>query len=381
MLILPIPNAKMATMKNKIILPMLLPIVLLSSCGNRPSGDDVVFTQIDSLFTSLYPANEPGAAVIIVKNDTIIYNKGFGMARMDTNEPISGRTFFNIASVSKQFSAVALFMLAKEGKISLDDPVSKYFPEYKADFYKQITLRHLLSHTSGIPDARPRLDREFVLTANDEESASYLVELDKLNFEPGTQYEYMNPTYQIMLWIIEQASGEQFDDFMRNRIFTPVGMAEATYFEPDKQIPRMSHGYLRRANDTVWTEYDYGEESFFRTKADGGIYTSPEEFVMWDRALKNNLLFSEKMKEEAHSGKIDTDIPYTQYGYGWFIEERPDRPKKVYHTGDNGGYQIFAGRFPDKDLFYLVFANRNDKDREVTVEAMDQIFEKAGWLK
>lgn len=360
---------------------MLLPVILLSSCNSSQSSDDTVFTQIDSLFTSLYPANEPGAAVIIVKNDSIVYNKNFGMARMDTNEAINENTFFNIASVSKQFSAVALFMLAEQGKLSLDDSVSKYFPEYKADFYKQITLRHLLSHTSGIPDARDRSNREFTLTANDEESASYLVELNRLNFEPGTQYEYMNPTYAIMQWIIEKVSDEKFDDFMRNHIFTPVGMAEATYFEPEKFIPRMSHGYLKRATDTAWREYDYGEESFFRTKADGGIYTSPKEFVMWDKALKNNLLFSEKMKQEAHAGKIDTDIPHTKYGYGWFIEERPDRPKKVYHTGDNGGYQIFAGRFPDKDLFYLVFANRNDKDREATVEAMDQIFEKAGWLK
>lgn len=368
-------------MKTKTILLMLLPAMLLSACGTQKSNDDAVFAQVDSLFASLYPVNEPGAAVLIVKNDSIIYNKGFGMARMDINEPINGSTFFNIASVSKQFSTVALFMLAEEGKISLDDPVSKYFPEYKADFYKKITLRHLLSHTSGIPDARDRTNREFVLTANDEESASYLISLDKLNFEPGTQYEYMNPTYQIMMWIIEQASGEKFDDFMRNRIFTPAGMAEATYFEPEKVIPRMSHGYLKEAGDSAWREYDYGEESFFRTKADGGIYTSAEEFVMWDRALKNNLLFSEQMKAEAHSGKIATAIPHTTYGYGWFIEERPDRPKKVYHTGDNGGYQIFAGRFPDKDLFYLIFANRNDKDREASVEAMDRIFERAGWLK
>lgn len=369
-------------MKTKTILLMLLPVMLLSSCGGKQaSSDESVSNQLDSLFTSLYPASEPGATVLVVKNDSIIYNKGFGMARMDTNEPMDGRTFVNIASVSKQFSAVALFMLAEEGKLSLDDTVSKYFPNFKADFYKKITLRHLLSHTSGIPDARDRSDDQLKYFGDDEASCKYLIDLDTLNFELGTQYEYMNPTFQLMLWIVEQASGEKFDDFMRNRIFTPVGMAEATYFEPDKLIPRMSHGYLKEEGDTAWKQYDYGEESFFRTKADGGIYTSAEEFVLWDRALKNNLLFSQKMKDEAHSGKIATDIPYTAYGYGWFIEERPDRPKKVYHTGDNGGYQIFAGRFPDKDLFYLVFANRNDKDREATVEAMDNIFEKAGWLK
>ena len=362
--------------------PSLLLPVLLSGCAYTQQQNVVLVTQrLDDLFTTLYPADEPGAAVMVVRDDYTVYSKGFGLARMDTKERVSSTTFFNIASVSKQLTAVALLILADEGKLSLDDSVSKFFPHFKADFYSRITLRHLLSHTSGIPDRRNRTDRDFMLYSNEQESCSFMVDLDSFLFEPGTRYDYQNPTYQLMQLIIERATGHVFDDFMRERILSPAGMTEATYFEPDKLIPRMAHGYRQLGEDSAWHKFDYGEEAFFRTKADGGLYTSAEEFWRWDKALYANIVMSKQLRCEAHKPRIETDIPYTSYGYGWFIEQRPDRPKKIYHTGDNGGFQIFAGRYPEKALFYLIFANRNDKNREDTVEKMDRIFEDAGWLK
>ena len=117
-----------------------------------------VAAQLDSLFSAHFKADEPGAVVMVVRGDSVIYDKGFGMARMDTLEPINSSTMLNICSVSKQFSAVALCLLAEQGKLSLDDTVSKYFPEFDSEFFDDITLRHLMSHTSGIPDARPRTD-------------------------------------------------------------------------------------------------------------------------------------------------------------------------------------------------------------------------------
>jgi len=353
----------------------------MASCSTKQTPDRKAVAQLDSLFSRLYPADEPGAAALILKGDNIVYKKGFGIANIETKEPVTSKTFFCIASVSKQFSAVALMMLHEEGKLSLDDNVSTFFPHFKAPFFKTITLRHLLSHTSGIPDARPRNDRNFVLTAIDETSYVYMEELDKLNFEPGTAYEYMNPTYQLMYTIIEKASGMKFDDFMRARIFDVAGMSESIYFEDGKPIPHFSHGYRLNRNGEGFEKYDYGEASFFATKADGGLYTSVEEFAQWEMALRSNLLISKKMSEEAWSKKIDIpDTSYTGYGYGWFIEEKQGLPKKVYHTGDNGGYQIYAGRYPDKEILYLIFATRNDKNREATVEKVDKIMKSAGWL-
>jgi len=355
---------------------------MLTSCtSNRKETDVLTVNRIDSLFQSLYPSNEPGVAVLIMKGDSIVFDKGYGIADMEKMTKIDGNTFFNIASVSKQFAAVAVMMLAEEGKLSLEDNVKKWFPDFRADFFEKIKIKHLLSHTSGIPDARDRSNRNFVLTATDVDSYSYMKNLDTLNFEPGTEYEYMNPTFQLLYTIIEKASGMQFDTFMRDRIFLPCGMNETTYFEAGKEIPRMAHGYLFDSTSNNFREFDFGEESFFATKADGGIYTSTRDFTKWEIALRDNKLISEQMKNTAHSPKISIkDMPYTSYGYGWFIQEKPGYPVKVFHTGDNGGFQIYAGRYPDNKILYLIFSNRNDRDRELSASKLDKIFKEAGWF-
>lgn len=366
---------------KQIALIILFFCVMTFSCKSTTSDVEFVKDKTDSLLTSIYPTGEPGAAILILKGDSVIFEKGYGLADIESQNAIDGNTFFNIASVSKQFSAVALLMLAQEGKLSLDDNLKKWFPEFESPLMERITLRHILSHTSGIPDSRDRNNRDFVLYSTDIESYEYIGKLKKLNFEPGTQYEYMNPTFQLMYTIIERASGIDFDTFMKTRIFDKAGMEFTTYFEKNKDIPNMAHAYRYIVENKEFEQYDYGEESFFATKADGGIYTSVREFVKWEMALRENTLISEELKNNAHSPKIlIKDIPNTSYGYGWFVENRPGFPMKIYHTGNNGGFQIFAGRFPEKNILYLIFANRDDKDREKYVSNLDKIFKRAGWL-
>ncbi|MDP3453802.1 MAG: serine hydrolase domain-containing protein [Bacteroidales bacterium] len=353
----------------------------MNSCTTESKLDKELIADADHLFKTLYPSDEPGAAVLIMKGDSVIFEKGYGIANMDSMSPIDENTFFNIASVSKQFSAVALMMLAERGALSLDDNVKRWFPEFESTLMEKISLRHLLSHTSGIPDSRDRSDRVFVTTATDTQSYKYIGKLRELNFEPGEMYEYMNPTYQLMYTIIERSSGVQFDQFMRDNIFDPAGMSESTYFEADKSIPRMAHGYLQNKESGIFDEFDYGEESFFATKADGGLYTSVREFVKWEMALRENILIDDVSKKEAHSTKIEIkDMPGHSYGYGWFIEKREGFPDKIYHTGNNGGFQIYAGRYPDQKILYLIFSNRDDRDREKTAMALDSLFKKANWF-
>jgi len=360
----------------------------ISSCTGNP--DKTAIGKIDQFFSSRYSNEQPGAAVLVMKGDSVIFSKGYGVTDLTSMTPIDANTFFNIASISKQFSAVALMMLSAEGKLSLDDTVAKWFPEFESPLMEQITLRHLLAHTSGIPDARNRADREFAVTATDTISYAYISKLEKLNFTPGTEYEYMNPTYQLMYTIIERASGIKFDDFMEQKIFKPSGMAESTYFEPLKSIPRKTTAYNFDKETGSYVEYDYGEESFFATKADGGLFTSVNEFAKWEIALRNNTLISEQMLKEAHSPKIETsgssystyqNRPHTYYGYGWFIEEGEGVPTKVYHTGSNGGFRAYAGRFPEQNILYLFFSNKSDVDVNEVASNMDTIFKEAGWLQ
>lgn len=398
---------------KKAALILLLAALTLMGCRQtevRQIDKNLLTAELDSLFNRRFQEGDPGAAVIVTHHDSIVYNHSFGMARLDTLVPITDHTMFNICSVSKQFSAVAILKLVEEGKLSLDDSVKKFFPNFRADFYNRITLRHLLTHTSGLPDARPRTAEQwkrytettptrftrvedFKRFCEEDESCRFLEQLDTLEFEPGTRYAYQNPTFQLLLMVIEQVTGEQFDEWMRRNIFLPAGMTQTTYFEPDKAIPDMAHGYepvgfttlngdriptdnpnnYFRSQDGRWEENDYGEASFFGTKADGGLYTTPLEFLKWDQALYHDRLISKASRQMAHTGYIATDIPETDYGLAFFIEHRPDHPQKIYHTGDNGGFLIFEGRIPSLDLFYLVFANRPDWERESTIEAMDQI--------
>ena len=369
-------------MKNLTLFTFLSFFLLMNTaCTSPKSPDAQALAALDSLFTSLYPQDAPGAAVLVLKGDSIVFNKGYGWADQASKTPVNGKTFFNIASVSKQFSGVALMMLHEQGKLSLDDKLSQHFPTFNSPVLRDINLRHLLAHTSGIPDARDRSDRNFVLTATDEISYAYIKDLKALNFAPGTAYEYMNPTFQLMYTIIAQTSGQSFDDYMREQIFLPTGMTETTYFEADKQIPRMAHGYIPDEQGG-YKEYDYGEESFFATKADGGLYTSTEEFVQWEKALRKNSLISKTMTQEAHSEKINIpETPYTGYGYGWFIEHKPGFPKKVYHTGNNGGFQTYAGRYPEQEILVLIFSTRNNNNREQMVEKVDNILKTADWLE
>lgn len=374
---------------------------MISCSSPAPTKDEIAVAKLDSLFTERYsPQPNPGGTVLIMKGDSVLYENSWGIADTELNTKIDGNTFFNIASVSKQFTAVAIMKLHEEGNLDIyksiydvSPSVNKFLPKKKKPF-SDITVKDLMAHSSGIPDSRPRTDRNFMLTATDMESLQYMKDLKELNFEPGTQYEYMNPTFQLLYIMIEAASGMPFEQYMREMIFTPAGMEETLYFQADREIPRMAHGYVTEDDDAPaetkqFRQYDYGEETFFATKADGGIYTSTHEFVQWEKALRNNLFMTPAMTAEAHgpvtkiTGSTFSSYqnrPNTSYGYGWFIEDNPGMPRKVYHTGDNGGFQIYAGRFPEKEVLMLVFENRNDHSRWAMVEKLDAIAKEAGWL-
>ena len=350
-----------------------LVLVLLLMSINAASGNNMneeLTRRIDAVFDAVYNnPNEPGAAVFIMQGGDTLYSRCFGLADMTTREPVSFETNFCIASVSKQFSAVALLQLAEEGKLSLNDPLSKFFPEFQAPFFNNITLHHILSHTSGIPDARPRDDRNFVLFSTDVNSVQYMRTLDHLNFQPGTQYEYINPTFQLIYQIVERVSGTPFETYMHNNIFNRIGMNTCCYFEPSRNIAHLAHGYERDDNGR-WQEYDYGEESFFATKADGALYCSINDFVLWERALRDNRVWTAASKRLAYQPwiRIPKDAeygyqPYTGYGYGFFVQDYPGQPTHVYHLGDNGGFTIYAGKIPERDLVFLFFSTRPDIDR------------------
>ena len=371
-------------MMKKILVFAALLASLLAAKASDKNYNEMISRTIDAVFDVVYHnPDEPGAAVLIMQGNDTIYSRCFGLADVETREPVTFETNFCIASVSKQFSAVALLQLAEEGKLSLSDPLSKFFPEFEAPFFRDITLHHILSHTSGIPDARPRDDRDFVLYSNDVSSVQYMRTLDRLNFEPGARYEYINPTFQLIYQIVERVTGVPFEKYMHDNIFHRIGMQSCFYFDPDRRIAHMAHGYERDSQGVPWREYDYGEESFFGTKADGALYCSINDFVRWERALRDNRVWTASSKRLAYQPwvRIPADAeygyqPYTGYGYGFFVQDYPGQPTHVYHLGDNGGFTIYAGKIPERDLIFLFFSTRPDIHR---LEMVNRVYSILGF--
>ena len=350
-------------------------------------------SRIDSLLSTRYDKDGPGAAILIARGDSILIDKGYGLADLSSGTKIDGNTMFNIASVSKQFTAVGILKLQEMGKLNIDDRISKYFPNFADKRWKSIRLRHLMSHSSGVPDTRTG-SRDFILYATDAQSISYMAALDSFKFKPGRAYDYINPTFDLLGIINGQVSGLGFDEYQRQYVFEPSGMKSVTYFEAGKAIKNMAHGYVQVENDgTVpmgtkhWKERDYGEESFFATKADGGIYTTTHDLLNWENALRDCKCISAASRDLAYGKHIKVsgskwcdyqNRPNTWYGYGWFIDDTPGMPLKVYHTGDNGGFQAYLAKYPSCDVKVIMLENRNDIDRWTTQIAIEKILLEEG---
>ncbi len=338
---------------------------------------DSVAQALDSLFDHRYDdASAPGGAVIIARGDSIIYERYFGVADMATGERVSGSTLFNIASVSKQFTVVGLMRLP----VDMQSPVSKYF-DFPQPFWRDITLADLAGHTSGVPDSRDRSDRDKCIYATDESSEAYFPYVESLRFRPGTAYDYLNPSFILLARVIEQLTGEEFTQYMRDHVFAPLGMNHTVYFSPDSMPAHTAHGYAPTYHGG-WEEYDYGEETFFATRPDGGIYSTARDMLRWEDGLERGTVLDAGLRDVAYTPRVSvTDSqwcdyqqrPDTWYGQGWFIDTTPGMPVKVYHTGDNGGFQAYVAKYPKEKLKIIVLENRHDRDRWSMAKAIDKI--------
>lgn len=358
--------------------------------------------QIDSIMRFRYDINAPGGAIMIIKNDSVLFENYYGIANMETGEQISESTQFNIASISKQFTVVGALRLVEQGKLSLNEPISKWFPQYTEPFWNEIELWHLMSHTSGLPDSRDRSNRNACVYADDSVSMSYFPSVKNLRFTPGEYYDYKNPTFLLIASIIEQCEGIKFIDYQQKYIFDVLEMSNTIYFNPSTTPIHTAHGYINTQTDALsstdndtagkvvqitnseskWQEYDYGEETFFATRPDGGIYSTIRDLAKWEKGLRENKIISQKLRNIAYTPHITVtgsewssyqNRDNTYYGLGWFIDKSPGFPTKIYHTGDNGGFQAYLAKYPDKNVSVIILENRNDNDRWSLVKSIDKI--------
>jgi CubicO group peptidase (beta-lactamase class C family) len=298
-------------------------------------------TIIDTLMHRLSARGQFTGSVLVAENGTAIYEGGFGKA-VDPDMEFTPVTPCYLASLSKQFTAMAVMMLMERGKLAYDDPLSKYFPDLPPDARK-IIIRQLLNHTSGIPDyvglglEHPGLTNTEVLAA--------LAKQDVLDFPPGSKYHYSNSGYVLLAVIIEKVSGEPYALFLKQNIFDRIGMTH-TFVDDGSHagLPPRARGYNRfGAND------DYN----LATCGEGGIYASVQDMFAWDHALYTDTLVKRSTLSEAFSRPQLTDGTLSAYGFGWGISEYDGAPV-ASHAGRYGGFNTYIKRFP-RDRNAVIF--------------------------
>ena len=347
-------------------------------------------TKFEKIVKELFPEDEPGAAVLIMKEGQILFENYYGLSSLPNKTKVDSNSNFCIASISKQFTAVAILQLVSKGKVSLDEPLKTYFPEYTNPLWEKVKLKHLLSHSSGIPDDRKYLNKTQKIYGDENLALEYLTNLTKLQFEPGSNYEYINPTFVLIGKLIERITNKSFVDYVNENIFIPAGMLNTAFIFQEKNACH-AYEYGRDGGDSEessgdippgphdWYEFDYGEETFFATRPDGGIYSNPRDFIKWEKSLPS--LLDGNLLDEAYKSHIKVsgsnwsdyqNRPGTYYGYGWFIE--PEK-KCIYHTGDNCGFKNFVAKYPEKTAYVNVFAARADWDRYGFKTQIEEIFD------
>ncbi len=308
--------------------------------------------KVDKLFSKWDSTVSPGAALAIIKDGKIIYKRGYGMANLEHNIPLTSTSVFRIGSTSKQFTASCIAILALQGKISLDDDIRKYIKELPK-YQKPITIRHFLHHTSGIRDYLTLTD--IAALPNDhfytpEDSVEVLSRQKGLNFLPGEEHLYSNSGYFLLGVIVERASGKSLNDFAQIHIFKPLGMKN-THFHDDHTmvVKNRADGYspLKKGFRIDMTTLDH--------VGDGGVFTTVEDLFLWDQAFYSYKLGKELMELIQTPGMLN-DGEKLDYAFGLSINEYKGL-KRVSHGGGFVGFRAQMARFPEQKFTVICLAN------------------------
>lgn len=308
-------------------------------------------SRIDTLMRDYDQPDSPGASVLVMRNGEVVFHKGYGLANLEDRTAASSSTHYRLASVTKQFTAAAIMTLVADGKLSYDDSIRKYLPTLPP-WADAITIRHVLTHTSGMTDYEDVMPAGQKEQLHDIDVLHILEKEPSTYFQPGKSYRYSNSGYSLLSLIVERVSGMSFADFLRERIFLPLGMKTTVAHQDgvDTVVDR-AYGYSRNERPPGWHRTDQSLTS--AVLGDGGIYTSVDELVYWIRALERGQF------GEAWYPRVDTDKAGVRYGYGWRISQYKDR-RMIWHTGESIGFRNALVRFPEDHLAVVVLTNRDE---------------------
>ncbi|NNK87148.1 MAG: serine hydrolase [Flavobacteriaceae bacterium] len=307
--------------------------------------------QLDTYLNEVYASDKPGATVMIAKDGKPIFRKAYGMADLELGVPMKPDNVFEIGSITKQFTAVSILMLEEQGKLSVDDDILKFIPDYPTNGHT-ITIHHLLNHTSGIKSYTAM--ESFQKNARVDMSPTEIIDFFKnepMDFEPGEQFLYNNSGYIILGHIIEVVSGLSYAEFIEKNIFEPLGMKNSYYGSMTNLIPNRASGYQNR-DGYVNAEY----LSLSLPYAAGSIMSNVDDLLTWQNAIRDNKLISAETHAKAVHGSELNDGTHIAYGYGWG-ENNINGSKGYQHGGGIFGYTTMGIYLPEEDVYAAILTN------------------------
>jgi CubicO group peptidase (beta-lactamase class C family) len=349
--------------------------------------------RADAIFSTVTREDAPGLAVAIRKNGRALLLKGYGVRDLRTNAKIDSITNFRLASFTKQFTATAVMLLVRDGKLRYDQTLTEIFPDFPG-YGKNLTVRNLLNHTGGLPDYEDLMDAAEKEKGplwspehqvQDDEVLALLKKEAKGKFAAGTSWSYSNSGYVVLGLMVAKASGQSYGDFLHARIFAPLHMDHTIVYQKGKnEVTNRAFGHSRDGDS--FKEADQSSTS--ATLGDGGIYSNLEDLAKWDDALGNHTLLSaDEMApalvpaklangkptlwpQEANDDNLDPGKPVS-YGFGWFLDPYRGHPR-MWHTGSTMGFRTIIERLTADQLTIIILSNRSDLDPQaLAIETAD----------
>lgn len=347
-------------------LPGLAVFSFLSGCAVATGLPSTQMSAIDALFRD-YTGPVPGASVIVVRDGRVLFERAYGLANLSPATPATLATDYRLASLTKEFTALSVMLLARDGKLRYDEPISYLLPGLPPHL-RSLTVRQLLTHTSGIWDYEDLIPDTQTTQVSDADVLAMIQKKDTLYFQPGTKFQYSNTAYVLLGLIVERTSGMPFPKFLDQRVFKPAEMNSTLLFENGgPAVPVRAYGYTPDSGAPTFKPTDQSVTS--ATRGDGGIYSTVQDLAKWSDALLTDRLLDQRRLAEGFTSGVLLDGTKTGYGFGWYVDTFRGT-RRLWHHGETSGFRNTIVRFPDLHAAIVVLSNRNGGD---TGKIADQI--------
>jgi CubicO group peptidase (beta-lactamase class C family) len=349
--------------KTLILIPLLISSII--SCTEKANLEE----KIDLIFAEFENGPSPGVSVAVIESGEMVYEKAFGFEDLEKRLEIEPKTNFRLASITKQFTALSILILEKEGLLSLDDSLTKHFPEFP-QYANNITIKNILQHTSGLLDYEDFVNENDTVQVTDENVLEILINQDSTYFKPGSEHRYSNSGYAVLSLLVKRLSGLTFPNFLSEKIFKPLKMNTTIAFVNGvNSIPNRSFGYAKTDSGFVYSDQSLTSAVL----GDGGIYSSSLDLRKWDKEVDSATLIPKEKFSKSFEKGIDAKGESFDYGFGWRLDPYKNF-RRIYHTGSTCGFSNIYMKLPEQNLTIIVLMNVRDYDAKNYAEQVADLF-------